>query len=231
MHLWPPFVKRIPKLLILSFSVLTFLFVFLYLPQVAFLAFFNGPLAWVNAAFMVLNEAAMIITFIAENFLIETGLVDVFDAVLLDHGLTALVATARELNPDAPTSVRALGNYTKSPNMRFSCGLTLKFILTLPLNFIPVIGPFLYILAQGYLSGPLAHFRYFQLKGWTPTQQNRWRKHKLLSYWSFGVVHMIFQLFPVLSIFTLFTTAVGAALWAVEIEKREYQPLIGQVHF
>lgn len=169
---------------------------------------------------MVLNEAAMIITFVAENFMVEEGLVDVFDAVLIDHGLGALVATAREIK-DAPTSVKALGKYTKSPYIRFSCGLTIKFILTLPLNFIPLVGPFLYILAQGYLSGPLAHYRYFQLKGWTLTQERKWRKDKFWAYLTFGATHIVFQLFPVLSIFFLFTTACGAGLWAVEIERRE----------
>ncbi|KAF8419343.1 hypothetical protein EV426DRAFT_538883 [Tirmania nivea] len=220
MHLWPPFLKRIPKLLILSTFVLTFLFMFTYLPHVAILIFFHGPLAWINAAFMVLNEAAMIITFVAENFMVEEGLVDVFDAVLLDHGLAPLVATARELK-DAPTSVKALGKYTKSPYLRFSLSLTVKFILTLPLNFIPLFGPFLYILAQGYLSGPLAHYRYFQLKGWTPKQEKKWKRDRVWAYLGFGATHIAFQLFPILSIFFLFTTACGAGLWTVEIERRE----------
>ncbi|KAF8435528.1 hypothetical protein BGX38DRAFT_1251476 [Terfezia claveryi] len=218
MHLWPPFLKRIPKLLILSTVVLTFLFVFTYLPHVAILIFFHGPLAWINAAFMVLNEAAMIITFVAENFMVEEGLVDVFDAVLVDHGLAPLVATARQLK-DAPTSVKALGKYTKSPYLRFSLSLTVKFILTLPLNFIPLVGPFLYIIAQGYLFGPLAHYRYFQLKGWDPKQEKKWKRDRVWAYLGFGATHITFQLFPILSIFFLFTTACGAGLWAVEIER------------
>ncbi|KAF8462916.1 hypothetical protein BDZ91DRAFT_732673 [Kalaharituber pfeilii] len=220
-HLWPPFIKRIPKLLTISIIVTTVLFIFTYLPQVALLAFFHGPLAWVNAAFMVLNEAATIITFVAENFMVEEGLVDVFDAVLLDHGLGELVVTAREVNFNAPNSTKALGRYTKSPYLRFSFTLTCKFLLTLLLNFIPVVGPFLYVIGQGYLSGPLAHYRYFQLKGWSRKQEKQWTRKRVWAYLAFGTVHITFQLFPILSIFFLFTTAAGAGLWTVEIERRE----------
>ena len=40
---------------------------------------------------MVLNKDAMIITFVAGNFMVEEGPTDVFDAVRHDHGLAPLV--------------------------------------------------------------------------------------------------------------------------------------------
>ena len=176
-------------------------------------------MAWVNAAFIVLNEAALIVTFVAENFMVESSLVDVFDAVLLDKGYSDLVSTAREINPNARTSVQALGRFTKSPFARFSCSLTCKFLLIIPLNFIPVVGPVLFIILEGYLFGPLSHYRYFQLKGWDKKRKLKWQKERVIAYLGFGTAHMVLQLFPVLSILFLFTSATGAALWAADMEK------------
>ncbi|KAI5811541.1 hypothetical protein DFH27DRAFT_533987 [Peziza echinospora] len=218
-RLWRPFLIRLPKLLILSFIILVFLFVFTYLPQVAILLFFHGPLAWINAFFMVLSEAAALISIIAEAWLVEDGLVDTFDAVLLDNGLHRLVSTARELLPGR-TSVDQLGKYTKSPYLRFSLSTTLKFLACLPLNFVPLVGPGLYILGVGYLQGPLCHYRYFQLQGWGKEMAKEWQREKLWAYLTFGSLHMTLQMVPVLNILLLFTTATGAGLWTVEIERR-----------
>lgn len=76
------------------------------------------------------------------------------------------------------------------------------------------------LISLGYHLGPLAHYRYIQLNGLSEIQKkkfislNRWR------YWLFGLVHVCLQITPVLSIFFLFTSAVGAALWAIEDQKR-----------
>jgi hypothetical protein len=61
--------------------VLPTLFIFAYLPQVAFLAIFQGELAWFNAVFLVLGEAATIITLLFEAFFVDETLVKIFDAV------------------------------------------------------------------------------------------------------------------------------------------------------
>lgn len=147
-YLLKPFFRYVPSLLILSIITLTFLFVFTYLPQVAILAFFHGPLAWVNAFFMVLNEAALIIAFVAENWMVEAGLVDTFDAILVEKGYEHLVRNGRILRSEGGP-VERLGKYTVSPYLRFSCKLVMEFIMFFPVNFIPVVGWFLFIVLQG----------------------------------------------------------------------------------
>ena len=68
--------------MILSIIVFINLFLWTYLPQVAFLAIFYGrALAWVNATFWVLGEGATIIAILFEAFLVDETLVDIFDAV------------------------------------------------------------------------------------------------------------------------------------------------------
>ncbi|KAH0606676.1 uncharacterized protein H6S33_003510 [Morchella sextelata] len=228
--LLPPLLSRVVPLLILSILVLTIIFTFLYLPQVAILLFFNGPLAFANAAILCLSEAAAIITFVAENFMTEEKIVETFDGVLLTEAeklpaglrlhIYGLIARCRELHLGSEGALEKLGKHKESPYLRFSLRLTVEFILELPLNLIPLVGPPLFIVLQGYHLGPLSHYRYIQLVGLSDSQKkqfiaiNRWR------YWLFGLVHVMLQITPVLSILFLFTSAAGAALWAVEDQKR-----------
>lgn len=80
--LWPVLRARLLPCFILSLIVYTFLFLFAYLPQVAFFAIFYGrALAWVNAAILVLGEGAAIVALLFEAFFVDESLVDIFDAV------------------------------------------------------------------------------------------------------------------------------------------------------
>ena len=74
---------RLIPCLLLSAFVFTILFVFTYLPQVAFLAIFYQlhALAFVNAVFVVLAEGAAITALLFEAFLVDETQVDVFDSV------------------------------------------------------------------------------------------------------------------------------------------------------
>lgn len=45
----------------------------------------------------------------------------------------------------------------------------------------------------------------------------------------FGIMHVVLQVVPVLSILFLFTSAVGAALWAVEDQKRIFYATIDRM--
>lgn len=76
---YPLFGRRLFPLVVTSIIVLGLLFTFTYLPQVAFLAIFNGHLAWFNAAFLVLGEGQVAISLLFEAFLVDETLVDVFD--------------------------------------------------------------------------------------------------------------------------------------------------------
>lgn len=79
--LWPLLRGRLLPCIIISLVVLPLLFVFTYLPQVAFLAIFQGRLAWFNAVFLVLGEGAVIVALLFEAFFVDEALVNVFDAV------------------------------------------------------------------------------------------------------------------------------------------------------
>jgi len=88
----------------------------------------------------------------------------------------------------------------------------------LPLNFIPIIGTFTFILLQGRRAGPAAHARYFQLKGWSASQRDAFVETNKAAYTSFGLVATLLETVPVVNIFFTFTNQVGAALWAADLE-------------
>lgn len=82
---YPLFGKRLIPLTITSIVVLGLLFIFTYLPQVAFLALWQGPGAWFNAAFLVLGEGQVLIALLFEALLVDETLVDIFDVCFCSY--------------------------------------------------------------------------------------------------------------------------------------------------
>ena len=191
------------------------------MPQVAFLYLFHGPLAWVNAAFLVLGEGAAIVALLFEAFLVDETLVDVFDSILVAEGSRELVESSRPLDPEISNPVKQLGKPTSSAVYSpFSLRQIVEFILFLPLNLIPVAGVPLFIVLTGYRAGPLHHWRYFKLLGFTKKERQAFVRQRRLRYTWFGSVALVLQLVPVLSMFFLLTTASGSALWVVKLEEQ-----------
>jgi len=219
--LWPLLRARFIPCLLISIVVLPLLFIFTYLPQVAFLAIFQGHLAWFNAVFLVLGEGAVIIALLFEAFFVDETLVKIFDAVLIHEGFAELVSHRRVIIADGADPVKQLGPPTKSAIYSpFSFRLTLEFILFLPLAFIPLAGGPLYCLALGRRAGPFQHWRYFKLLGMSAKERAAFIKKRSWKYTWFGMVALLLQLIPVFSMLFLLTTAAGAAMWAADLERK-----------
>ena len=217
---------------LLSLFVLAILFIFAYLPQVAFLAIFHGiPGAFIQGAFLVLGEGAAIVALLFEAFFVDETLVDVFDAVLVNEGCEELVKQRRIVLPppeledptqtQRPDPVKRLGKPTASAIYSpFNLRQILEFILFLPFNLIPVVGTPVFLLLTGYRGGPLHHYRYFKLLGLTNKERKAAVGRRQLRYTWFGSVALLLQLIPGLSMLFLLTTAAGSALWVVDLEKK-----------
>lgn len=196
------------------------MFVWTYLPQVAILAIWHGPAAWFNAAFLVLGEGAAIVAILFEAFFVDETMVDVFDAVLINEGLSDMVGQARTVDPNAPNSVKALGKpVISSVYAPFNLRQILEFIILLPLNLIPIAGVPIFLTLTGYRAGPFQHWRYFRLLGLSKKERQDYIRKRQMKYTWFGAVHLFLQLVPVFSMLFLLTTATGSALWAVQMEK------------
>jgi hypothetical protein len=144
----------------LSVGVIAFMFIFIYLPQLAVLVFVNGPLAAFTTILLTLSESSTIITLLSRTFLIQDALVDTFDGVLVARNQTAILSEGRQLNAgNFNDPIAKLGKLVKSPFEKFTPTALVRYVMYLPLNFIPVVGTVIFVLLQGRSRGNSVHTR------------------------------------------------------------------------
>ncbi|KAF8601541.1 hypothetical protein BDV93DRAFT_413190, partial [Ceratobasidium sp. AG-I] len=217
-RLYRPLIKPLALSLLTNLVILGFLFVVTYLPQAAFLSLFSGPLGFITAIPLILGEGAALTTIIAKTFYLGPALEDLFDETLLLQGQTKLVSNGREVT--TASGSKALGKLIMKPLNRFSKEGLVRYILSIPLNFIPVVGTVFFLGFNGAKSGPSYHARYFQLKQFSEDQRKQYVKQRQGAYTSFGFAALALNLIPFATLAFSFTSAVGAALWAADEERR-----------
>lgn len=134
------------------------MFFLTYLPQLGIMIFVNGPLAVFTTVLLVLNESSTIISIISRNFLLQDAILDTFDGTLVSKNATGLLKEGRQLN-SGTDPIQRLGKVIKSPFGRFNLESLVRYVIYLPLNFIPVVGTVAFILLQGRARGNSAHDR------------------------------------------------------------------------
>ncbi|RMZ79625.1 hypothetical protein DV737_g3326, partial [Chaetothyriales sp. CBS 132003] len=216
--LWRPLKAKLVPTLTTGAGVTIACFVLFYLPQVATLAFTSGPAAVFSAALLTLSQSSTITNLISKTFFTQEALIDEFDGTLLSKGYTSLVEDGRQVKAGGDNIAR-LGKLVKKPFAKLAPSAIIRYLLYWPLNFIPVVGTFIFILAQGRRNGPAAHARYFQLKGWSKTQREMHIEKNRGAYTAFGVVSFLLEMIPFAGLVFAFTNTVGAALWAADLEK------------
>ncbi|KAL2268022.1 hypothetical protein VTJ83DRAFT_2868 [Remersonia thermophila] len=219
---YPLFVGRLLPLSIISFLVYFLLFAFTFVPQLLFLLIFQGRAgALINTTVLVLGEGLVIIQGLFEGFFVDECRVDIFDATLINHDYTDLVAPQRILFVDAPNSVRMLGKPTQRAEYQpWSFKQIVELIVFLPLNLVPYVGTPIFIMITGSRLGKLSHHRWFKLRGLNKKEIKNELRLRRWEYLWFGTVAMILELIPVLSLFFLLTTTAGAAMWVAKMEER-----------
>ena len=194
------------------------MFLVAYIPQAAVMAFTSGPVAAISAALLTLSESSTLINLLSRTFLIEEAIIDTFDGTLLSRDCTNLVEGGRQISASGDNVAR-LGKLIKKPFAKFTPNAIVRYLLYLPLNFIPVVGTVIFILLQGKRAGPAAHTRYFQLKEWSNRQREVHIEEHRGGYTSFGVAAFVLEMIPFANLIFAFTNTVGAALWAADLEK------------
>ncbi|ODA78734.1 hypothetical protein RJ55_06117 [Drechmeria coniospora] len=215
--LWKPFTSCLLPYLTLSATVIGIMFAFTYIPQLAVLVFVNGPFAVISTVLLVLNESSAITNVVSRVWILHDALLDTFDGTLVARDATAVVREGREIKAGSDPLQR-LGKVLKSPLVKLGPKAVVRYLMYLPLNFIPVVGTVIFILLQGRNRGKLVHSRYFQLKKWSSSQRSDWLHKHTGPYTSFGLVATLLEMIPLASMFFTYTNTVGAALWAADIE-------------
>ncbi|KAK3290930.1 uncharacterized protein B0H64DRAFT_49750 [Chaetomium fimeti] len=219
---YPLFVSRLLPLSIISFLVYFILFAFAFLPQFLFLLIFHGRAgAVINTTVLVLGEGLVVIQGLFEGFFVDECRVDIFDATLINHGLTDLIAPQRVLFLDAPNAVRMLGKpTTRAEYQPWSLIQIIELIVFLPLNLVPYVGTIAFIMITGSRLGKLSHHRWYKLRGLDKKEMKKELKKRRWEYLWFGTAAMVLELIPILSFFFLLTSTAGAAMWAAKMEEQ-----------
>lgn len=150
------------------------------------MAFTSGPLAALTAGLLVLSESSTLVTILSKTFLIEDALTDTFDGALLSKNTTDLVSEGRQIKAGGDP-IAKLGKLMKKPLVKFTPKALIRYLMYLPLNFIPVVGTVIFVLLQGKRAGPAAHTRYFQLKQWNNSQQEKHIEQYRGAYTGYGL--------------------------------------------
>ncbi|KAF9133073.1 hypothetical protein BGX30_012430 [Mortierella sp. GBA39] len=106
----------------------------------------------------------------------------------------------------------------KDASLQFGQRIAL-WLATLPLNFIPVAGSVTFCYINGKAMVPDIHRRYFDMKRMTEDERKDWIRKRQADYTAFGFVSQALELVPFLGILFGFTNTIGAALWAVDLER------------
>lgn len=147
------------------FAVLAF---FTYRAQANILSRVAGFLAPILALFLLGAESIFLLVFLAKPLFLEPALQHVFDATLAARGQKQLVK-------DGKTRYNLMGSRASAitrPFQALSAGGIIEYLVTLPLNILPVVGPVSFICINGHRAGPGWHARYFQLKGFDTAKRN-----------------------------------------------------------
>lgn len=75
-----------------------------------------------------------------------------------------------------------LGKLVKKPFVRFTPSAIIRYLMYLPLNFIPIVGTVIFVILQGRKVGPMSHSRYFQLKKMSAHQQEEFVEQRRGGY-------------------------------------------------
>jgi hypothetical protein len=136
------------KTLGLSAAVFVAVAFFTFLPQMAILAFITGPFAPIIAFLLVLAESVLLLTLFARQLFLGPALTEVFDATLRAHGQSELVKQGRKRLGQGSDG-KDLGKVLVRPLQGFTFDGILRYAITLPLNFIPVVGTVFFLLYNG----------------------------------------------------------------------------------
>lgn len=202
-----------PMLLTLVVAAATTLVLFIVglYPQAELLKDAGVPagLSWLLAVIMVVVEI-FLVTLIYSLAVVGCFTDKVFAQVLHNRGHGALVEN-EQLHAGCCRTCGAC--------CRVSLWLrVVVLIVTLPLNLIPVVGTLAWIWLNGTILAWEYHLYYFEMKNLKYAQQKEFIAAHKAQYSAFGMQAMFIEMIPFFGTLFLFTNAVGAALFAADLE-------------
>ncbi|CAH0489711.1 unnamed protein product [Peronospora farinosa] len=169
-------------------------------------------LSWILGVMIVLVEI-FLVTFIFNSLIMGCYEDKIFEQVIVARGCKELVENEE----------RHAGILRKCRSCcRVSLWMKLGLLLiTLPLNLLPIIGSILYAWLNGTIVAWESHLLYFEFKNFSYGQQRAFVNNHKVQYSSFGMQALLMEMIPGVGLLSVFTNAVGAALFAAQLKEEE----------
>lgn len=213
-RLWPRVLLGMVMSSLTSLAVYIIFFAFVFPSQSQGLSgSMSKVLAWSLSFLLTLYEIQilmMIISTLTVSYLMTT----IFDTIWINQANNLNENDEQQSQPSEYRS--CLKTFATLMIVR-----VLLFVISYPLNIIPILGTILFVYINAYYYGWSLHIRYFDRIGLTYRQGKHYVKQHRSSYTKYGVVAMIFDLIPILNFVSPTTNVIGSALWAGEIDKHE----------
>lgn len=216
--LWPFYITVFIPQAIVMLMIYVLMHILVYPWLVSIQVIFHGPVGIFTAWITVLQQSSYLSIFIISIVLMPEIQKITFDAILskeFAHNLVLQGKLRRIVK--VPFTVQIVRFMVVLPRFLIIPFVLIKLILLFLINFIPIIGPIAVILIQAPSRGLQCHNRFFVLKGYDNRQIKAVYKHNTGAYMGFGIVALLLESIPFISIFFMFTNSIGGALWAVDI--------------
>ncbi|CAI5723049.1 unnamed protein product [Peronospora destructor] len=167
-------------------------------------------LSWLLAVMLVLVEI-FLVTFIFNLVVMGCYQDKIFEKVMVARGFQELVENEE----------RHAGYVRKCRSCcRVSLWMRLGLLtVMLPLNLLPIVGTMFYAWLNGTLVAWEYHLLYFEFKNFSYEQQRAFVNNHKEQYLSFGMQALLMEMIPGVGLLSVFTNAVGAALFAAQFEE------------
>lgn len=200
------------------------MFAIIFPPQALIYTLLMGPLGVIGAWYNLILQASTLSIFIVTISLMPHIQRVAYDAVLVRECSEDVVLMGKVRRYKKLPFRTRVSEYLKAiSDLSIFPFLLLKLFIFGLIYFIPFAGPFIVLLFQSSRRGVKAHGRYFRLRGFLRTDIREIHKLNRPAYMGYGIVALWLELFPFVNMFFMFTNTLGAALWAVDIERQEKQ--------
>lgn len=219
-ELWPFYISIcIPQLIItLAIYLISYFVIFPILALVYIILY--GPFGVFLALWSNLQQASMIAVFVVSYILMPEIQRIAFDSVLSrEYADDVVLAGKLRRIAKVPLYIKCGEIFWVIPELLALPYSIAKALLMVLINLIPVVGPWITIIIQAPSKGLQSHARYFTLKGYDDRQVLAIYKANTGAYLGYGILSNSLELIPFFSVFFMFTNTLGAAIWAVKIEK------------
>lgn len=181
--------------------------------------FFAGPFAVMSTWISVVEQSIVISVFLVTTLVMPGIQRMTFDAVLSRECTDENMLSKLRKIVQVPFWVKCGNVIVKIPYQLNGPYILTRAILLLLIGLIPFIGPCLVLVLQAPSKGMQAHARYYALKGYSTEKIKAFARENNGAYLGFGIMLLLLELIPFINVFFMFTNNLGAALWAVEIER------------